>query len=111
MTVPTESKEWRACVRAFPGKERRFPPSFMLGGSFPPVRSQIRSKVRTHGTAPRHLQRPGRDFIGNILRSGEGGLIDTIVTPPDVNVALGHAQLPRTRGRERQLGKISSVGK
>src|SRR5690606_892279 len=72
----------------------------MLGRPLLTMLSQLRRKVRPDRTAARHLQCPGRYFIGNILRASEGRLKNTVVIAY-VNIPLGHTQLPGASRRQR----------
>ena len=60
----------------------------MLCAPFRPVRAKLFGQVRAQRPTPRHLKRPCCNVIGNILRAGQGCLIDTIIVPAHIDVTL-----------------------
>src|SRR5712691_4194164 len=85
-------------------------PAAVLGSPFLVVHLQLGLEVGTHGATPRHLQRPGSHFVGNILRTGESCLEDAVIVA-DVNISLRYAKLTGARRRQRQLGELSPIWK
>ncbi len=87
-----------------------FQPAAVLSGSSLPIRFQLIHKVCTHRPAPRHLQRQGRDLIGNILCASESRLENNVIIA-DVHNALRDIELPGARRRKGQLRKLPPVRK